>query len=297
MTLPPDLSLALRTIPALALVPADQWRIERLGSVTNRNYRLSHGKEPEWDDYVLRLPGAGTSSYLNRSAGIHNATQAAAIDIAPPVVYADAERGWQLSRFLPDCRPLTTADLADPSIRAAIGRLLGRLQGAARNFQHEMRPFAISDRYLELAPRPDLMELRRAARWLEDEIEQPAIALVPAHIDPNPTNFLLAQDGALHLIDWEFSAMADPCWDLAAIALEGSYEDGAVADLLAAAGHEASPVMRRRIDLFRCALALVASSWAYVEIAAGNDSADLEAFAMQRQVAFGRRLEALAAGT
>lgn len=303
MTLPTDLVTALQTIPALARWSPDQWQIEQLGGVTNRNYRLRHaavsltegGGEPA-ADLVLRLPGHGTSSYLDRPAGIHNNLQAAAIGIAPDFIYADAERGWLLTRFLSGCRSLAAVDLQEPSIRMGIGRLLGRLQRESGSFQHELRPFVIADRYLDLAPRAGLLTLRQRAVGIEREIEGAAIPLVPAHIDPNPTNFLLAEDGSLYLIDWEFSAMADPCWDLAAIALEGDYAVEATAALLQAAGHPADPAMMRRIELFRCALCLVASSWAYVEIVAGNGSDDLRRFAEQRQASFGQYLHRLGRG-
>ncbi|HVI90089.1 MAG TPA: choline/ethanolamine kinase family protein [Dongiaceae bacterium] len=306
MTLPTELVTALQTIPALARWSPDQWQIEQLGGVTNRNYRLrpaaalparadlQTGRAGDAAaDFVLRLPGLGTSSYLNRPAGIHNNLQAASIGIAPDFIYADAERGWQLTRFLSGCRPLAAADLQDAAIRQGIGRLLGRLQREAGVFQHELRPFTIADRYLDLAPQADLVSLRHRARGVEREIEGAAIPLVPAHIDPNPANFLLAEDGSLYLIDWEFSAMADPCWDLAAIALEGAYTLDATAALLQAAGHPADATMLHRIELFRCALCLVASSWAYVEIAAGNSSGDLRRFAAQRQASFGQYLDRL----
>jgi thiamine kinase-like enzyme len=303
MTLPADLVTALQTIPALARWSPDQWRIEQLGGVTNRNYRLrpsvarpEDGTAGETADFVLRLPGAGTSSYLTRPAGIHNSRQAAASSIAPDFIYADVTRGWQLSRFLPGCRPLVAADLQEPAIRAGIGQLLGRLQREVGAFQHVLRPFAIADRYLALAPHVRLQALRQRAGRVEQEIEGAAVPLVPAHIDPNPANFLLAEDGSLHLIDWEFSAMADPCWDLAAIALEGAYGTEATAALLGAAGYAAEPAMSWRIELFRCALCLVASSWAYVEIAAGNDSADLRHFAEQRQATFTDYLDRLGSG-
>lgn len=297
MTLPADLLTALETIPLLAAWPHSAWQVERLGGVTNRNYRLRrrlsgaslHSASAD-DDYVLRLPGLGTSSYLNRPAGIHNAALAATLDIAPPVLFSDAVRGWQLSRYLENCRPLTRADLQDSEVLSAIGRLLGRLQRLDAAFQQEMRPFAIADRYLDLAPEPRLIGLRRRAGAIEREIETAGITLVPAHIDPNPANFLIDTDGRLHLIDWEFSAMADPCWDLAAIALEGDLAPAAIGALLAAAGQPADPLMLRRLALFQCALCLVAASWCYVEMAAGNDSADLKRFAEQRRDAFAARL-------
>jgi len=298
MPLPAELDIALKAIPALAAWPAKAWQIEQLGGVTNRNYRLRRrspgGGGAIEDDFVLRLPGYGTSSYLNRPAGIYNAMQAAAIGIAPPVLFSDVNHGWQLSRYLSDSRPLEAADLRAPALRSAIGGLLGRLQRGADAFQHELRPFAIADRYLDLAPQPGLLRLRQAARPIEREIEDAGIPLVPAHIDPNPSNFLLSPDNRLYLIDWEFSAMADPAWDLAAIALEGDFTAAEAEALLAAAGRQADAPALRRLDLFRGALCLVASSWAYVEIAAGNDSIDLRYFAERREAAFADWLRILA---
>jgi thiamine kinase-like enzyme len=301
MNLPADLLLALQTIPVLADTPPSAWQIDRLGGVTNRNYRLqrhlglSPGETASSRDFVLRLPGAGTSSYLNRPAGIHNAILAAEIGIAPMVVFSDAERGWQLSRYLPGCRSLIGDDLRHGATLAAVGTLLGRLQRKGGAFQHEMRPFAISDRYLALAPEPALLRLRHQASFIEQEIETAQVRHVPAHIDPNPTNFLISRSGELHLIDWEFSAMADPCWDLATIVIEGMLPPAMIGSLLIAAGHLPDRASLRRIDLFQCALSLVASSWAYVEIAAGNADPDLRIFAAQRRDAFADWLTVLAA--
>jgi len=297
MTRPADLDAALETIPALADWPADDWQIERIGGVTNRNYRLRRrppsGGDAPADDFVLRLPGSGTSSYLNRLAGIHNATRAAAVGIAPPVLFADADRGWQLSHYLAGSRPIEAVELRRPAVLMAIGDLLGRLQREGGVFQHELRPFAIADHYLDLAPQPDLLRLRHGAQAIEQEIEGASVPLVPAHIDPNPSNFLLTEDNRLYLIDWEFSAMADPAWDLAAIALEGDLSALEINTLLSAAGYEADADTLRRLDLFRGALCLVASSWAHVEIAAGNDSVDLRRFAEHRQAALAHWLQVL----
>lgn len=282
-----DFREALGQIPNLAVVPADAWTVSRLGGITNRNYRLQYGDL----DYVLRLPGSGGHQYLDRVAGFHNAALADSIGIAPSVLFSDASRGWQLSRFLEGARSLTADDFHDPDTLMAIGGLIGRLQSSGADFHNLMRPFAISDRYLVLAPEPRLQTLRRRAAWLEAALEADMIPLVPSHIDPNPTNFLRLADGTLRLIDWEFSAMADPCWDLAAIALDTDLDSREVDRLLAGAGHADASSLHRHLALFKTALCLVAASWAFVEIAAGNDAPDLRDFAEQRLAAFAAGLE------
>lgn len=292
MSLPPDLLLALTGIPLLAAVPVADWSVARLGGITNRNYRLCHLQSGR--DYVLRLPGAGGDQYLNRAAGIHNAILAAEIGIAPAVLFADETQGWQVTAFLPDAVPLQSADFHDPDMLAAVGHIIGKLQRSGAAFQHEMRPFVISDRYLSLAPEPRLQQLRWAAGWLETAIEGPGHPLVPGHIDPNPTNFLRLPDDSLWLIDWEFSARADPFWDIGAIALDNELNAAEIDSLLAAAGHAVTPQAVLRVAHFKTALCLVAASWAFVEITAGNQTADLRDFAEQRLSAFAGGLADLA---
>ena len=292
MSLPPDLRLALTSIPLLAAIPVADWSVTRLGGITNRNYRLCHPQSGR--DYVLRLPGAGGDQYLNREAGIHNAALAAGIGIAPAVLFADETQGWQVTAFLPDAVSLQSADFHDPDTLAAVGRIIGKLQASGAAFQHEMRPFVISDRYLWLAPEPRLHRLRQAAGWLEAAIEGPGHPLVPAHIDPNPTNFLRLPDDSLWLIDWEFSARADPFWDIGAIALDNDLTEAEIDRLLVAAGHAVTPQSVLRVAHFKTALCLVAASWAFVEIAAGNETADLRDFAEQRLSAFAAGLADLA---
>ena len=48
-------------------------------------------------------------------------------------------------------------------------------------------------------------------------LEASPAALVPCHNDPWPGNLLDADgpDGRIYLIDWEYSGMNDPMWDLA----------------------------------------------------------------------------------
>ncbi|MDY0885046.1 choline kinase family protein [Dongia soli] len=291
MSLPADLHLALKSIPLLAAVPVAEWSIARLGGITNRNYRLCH--ERSGRDYVLRLPGAGGGQYLNRPAGIHNAALAADIGIAPAVLFADETRGWQVTAFLPNAISLQSADFQDGESLAAVGRVIGRLQRSGAAFQHEMRPFAISDRYLSLAPEPRLQRLRQEAAWLDAAIEGSDHSLVPSHIDPNPSNFLRLPDRSLWLIDWEFSARADPFWDIGAIALDNDLDEAQIDWLLAASGYAVTPQSALRVAHFRTALCLVAASWAFVEIAAGNETADLRDFAEQRLSAFATGLAVL----
>src|SRR5438552_10094558 len=69
--------------------------ITRLGGLTNRVFRVDHSGE----QYVLRLPGAGTAEYINRANEAQAARAAAKAGVSPDVLYADAATGIMVTRL------------------------------------------------------------------------------------------------------------------------------------------------------------------------------------------------------
>lgn len=51
------------------------------------------------------------------------------------------------------------------------------------------------------------------------------VSVKPCHNDLVAENFLKAEDGTIYLIDWEYSGMNDPMWDIAALFLESNFTD------------------------------------------------------------------------
>ena len=269
MTADSTLHRLLSSVPLLAERLADSWQVRPLAGMTNRNWRLTAGDA----DYVLRAPGASSQRYLSRAQEFHNVAIAADLGIAPPLLYADAATGVTLQPFLADARALTPEDFAAPAIARKIGALLARLHRSGRTFQGEMQAFPIIDTYMKLAADDRLRRLRARAEPIRTALEAHPVPLVPSHIDPNPANFLLRADGRLMLIDWEYSAMCDPAWDLAAVGMEGRM-DAAARDALAD-GYGAMP-SAERLRLMRAALHLVAGSWTYAEIEGSNAAPGLD---------------------
>jgi hypothetical protein len=74
-----EIARVLAAIPAFAGTTMDRPEVERIGGLTNRNYKITIGPK----SYVLRLAGAGTSEYIDREAEAHNARVAAAAGWAP----------------------------------------------------------------------------------------------------------------------------------------------------------------------------------------------------------------------
>lgn len=89
-------------------------RIERLGGLTNRVYRLG--------DHVLRLPGPGTAAYVDRADEGVAASEAARIGVSPALVYFNCRSGVMVTEFVHDAETMNPAafrNRADALDRAA----------------------------------------------------------------------------------------------------------------------------------------------------------------------------------
>jgi len=278
-----EIVATLARLPPFAGRPLDGLQIERLASLTNRNYKLSIGGEA----YVLRIAGAGTHHYIDRAAEARNAGLAASIGIAPELLYLDPQSGLMLTRFIAGGAPLQAADLQHPELlRSAIG-LLKRLHGSGLVFAGRMDLFPKLDEYIALAAQKgwpaglDLTPIRRQAEAARAALEGAEMPFVPSHVDPVPHNFVRGSS-ALYLIDWEYAAMAEPMWDLAAVSIEAELDAALERILLDEYFGGAAPRQTGRFALYKASLNLIAAAWAVVQIVDGNQSADFVAFAHRR---------------
>jgi thiamine kinase-like enzyme len=278
-----EITAALARIPHFAGRPPGSLRIEPLASLTNRNYKVRIGR----DAYVLRIAGEGTERYIDRAAEARNARLAASIGIAPELLYLDPQSGLMLTRFIDGGAPLLAADMQRLDVlRSAVG-LLKRLHGSALAFVGRMDLFPKLDEYIALATQRgwpaglDLTPIRRQAETARAALERAAIPFVPSHVDPVPHNFVQGSS-SLYLLDWEYAAMAEPMWDLAAVSIEAELDAELDRVLLDAYFGSAAAQQAGRFALYKASLNLLAAAWAIVQIVDGNPSADFAAFARQR---------------
>src|SRR4051794_31926456 len=71
-------------------------RLSRLGGLTNRNYRV----DLDGQSLVLRIPGEGTSAYIDRAVEKHNAEVAARAGVNAEVLHFDAGDGVMVCRYV-----------------------------------------------------------------------------------------------------------------------------------------------------------------------------------------------------
>jgi thiamine kinase-like enzyme len=258
--------------------------VTRLGGLTNKVFRVDCNS----DSYVLRLPGPGTDDYIDRGLEAAALREAARAGIAPDLVFADAGSGVMVSQFL-EARTMSPALFKSvPGAPARAGQILRKLHTSGAVFKHQFDLFGMMDEYLKALPggQAQLPEgyqkaLREAVKLRRLLATKPA-PRVACHCDPLADNFL--DDGKrMWLVDWEFSGMNDPMWDLADVSVEAGFDAGQDAAMFTAYfGREAASAERGRIAVYKAMCDLLWTLWGLNQHANGNTADDFMAYANRR---------------
>jgi aminoglycoside phosphotransferase (APT) family kinase protein len=173
-------------------------------------------------DWVVRIDGVDPVRLgLNRSAEWRCLVVAARARLAPRPVYRNPELGVLVCEYHAPRPAPESADALE-----AIASLLRQIHRLPR-IHYRLDPMARARRYLELAGHRDMPPtLVQALERLQAEPVVPCLC----HNDLLGANRLRSADGLLAL-DWEYAAMGDPLFDLAAI-IEGDCLDNAAAQAL-----------------------------------------------------------------
>ena len=301
---------ALARLPFFEGVRLEGVGLERLGgALTNISYKVVTGG----GSYVLRLAGEGTCDYVDRASEGHNARAAAAAGVNVEVLHFDASDGTMLTRFVEGAtmEGVGNGFALEPgaTVRAALA--LGRVHRMQRVFRSRFDVFVKIRGYLDLLrelgmPLPeDCYELEREAEMVRRALEASPVPLAPCHNDPWPGNFLDSR-GRLYVIDWEYSGMNDPVWDLGDLSVEAGL--GPEQDRLMMEAYYDGAVPRTsysRLEIYKALSDLHWALWGFVQHASGNPVEDFQVYALGRlerckarmgSAGFGRHLGAVLAG-
>ncbi|WP_434618948.1 phosphotransferase [Tabrizicola sp. M-4] len=267
-----------RGIPALAGFAGVP---ERLGGLTNRVWHMGA--------HILRIPGEGTAEYIDRANEAVAARAAAAAGVSPEVVHVDPASGVMVTRFIPDCVTMTPAlfrSRAGSPARAA--RAFRQLHDSGQIFPARFDIFAMIDDYSALlATKAMALPEGYEAAVAEAQAVRAALAvhpvpLVPCHCDPLCENFL--DTGArMWIVDWEYSGMNDPMWDLGDLSVEAGFDAAQDEELLTAYfGGPAHPADRGRMVIYKAMCDLLWTLWGLIQHANGNPADDFMAYATGR---------------
>lgn len=200
-------------------------------------------------EWVYRHPGAGTELMIDRKAEKAALETAAKLGLDSTFVFENPRRGWKISRFVPNCRNLDAHDDAQLRTAMEMARRVHK-SGAEveRRFSFYDEGRAYEQAILERGPInvADWNEMSGQAERLNALLIADGGEPVLCHNDFFGLNFLVADDGEVSFIDWEYAGMGDYANDFGTFAVcEQLSEKEMDRALFHYFGREATPEERR----------------------------------------------------
>ncbi|MEO0980242.1 MAG: choline/ethanolamine kinase family protein [Pseudomonadota bacterium] len=277
----PDIQDAFKAHPELHDICGRVLGAVSQAGLSNRVYRL----ETDRGAFFLRLPRAETAGMVNRDDEAENIKCAAGIGVALRPLFCEPAAGLLLTRAV------DTVSAAPEVMATRLGNVLGTLHASTKTFRGALDPDKVIDaqkRTLVADGRTgaDVAELENVLRALRSlDGTRSGGPAVPSHGDPSPGNCLMTSD-RLWLIDWEYSAMAEPAWDLAYASLEHGFSVAEEGYFLKAYRHSAGDLLcpsPREFDVMKAKCDVVSALWGLEQLRQGSDKTDFLAFARARR--------------
>ena len=209
--------------------------IVMLGGMTNSNFLITTSNVDGPDNqYVLRIPGLNSNNMINRLWEIKNQILASDFGLNVPTVYFNENNGIKITKFLKGAETLKPNTIKE-HIKDIVKRLR-ELHTSNLKFQNEFNPFLELDKYLRLVKKENLnvfnddleksiiffKELEKHIYKINQSKYGSNLFLKPTHGDLVSEN-ILYDNGKIYIIDWEYSGLNDPLWDIASLFLENNF--------------------------------------------------------------------------
>jgi thiamine kinase-like enzyme len=275
---------ALRSAPQFSkVVSAD--RITRLGGLTNMVHRVDLADQ----SVVVRIPGENTEEYIDRAVEKHNAEAAARADVSAEVLYANAATGVMITRTIEGIETMTP-DLfrSRTGSPGRAGVALAKLHASGETFQFRFELFSMIEDYLKVLSTKDVTlpegyhDVVASAMPVQKVLAAADLPLAPCHCDPLCENFL--DDGAkMWIVDWEYSGMNDPMWDLGDLSVEAGMDAAQDTEMMEAYfGRVPTAAETGRMVIYKAMCDLLWTLWGLIQHADNNPAEDFWAYATGR---------------
>ena len=269
---------ARATLKGIPLLAGYDGPLERLGGLTNLVFKAG--------DFCLRIPGKGTEEYINRANEAVAAREAAKAGVSPEVLHVDQGTGVMVTRFIAGAQTMSPEKFRTrPGSPARAGKAFRALHGSGAVFPFRFELFAMIDDYLKVLSTKDVAlpagyhDVVREAGTVRAALAAHPLPLAACHCDPLCENFLDTGE-RMWIVDWEYSGMNDPLWDLGDLSVEGKFDTAQEEEMMRAYfGGEAKPAERGRIVIYKAMCDLLWTLWGLIQLANNNPVEDFRAYA------------------
>ena len=257
-----------------SLLSADEeiQSVEQLGGMTNQNYLVKTSS----NQYIVKFFGKGTDKLIDRKNEKFNIELLKDLKLDVENYLFDIEAGIKVNQYIENAETLDSATIKTKFEK--IAPILQTIHASGKELKGEFAPFEEIKKYESLIQGeisyPNYEAVRKSVLSLKNELEKIGIEKKSCHIDLVPENFIEGPDGHLYLIDWEYSSMNDPMWDLAALFLESEFTPEEEADFLAYYEGDKTPVSREKIRIYKILQDIIWSLWTIYKEENGADFGD-----------------------
>ncbi len=251
--------------------------------MTNENFicTLSNG-----NNFVIRLPGRGTDTMISRRDEYKNHDLISELELNTEILFFDAGTGTKITRYINNTF-LQNQSLSSRIPYACLA--LKKLHNSGIHFDNKFDFFNkielyetisknlcifLCDDYKEMKNR--MLKNQEFLYWKTD--------WKPCHNDPVMENFLMDGDLRIYLIDWEYSGMNNPLWDIASFALENNLNKEEEVYLWNCywEGNFPTQTILEKLELFKICQDLLWYVWAKIKESQGEDLFDYAEMRLKR---------------
>lgn len=243
--------------------------VEKLGGMTNNNYLVVTTNKK----YIVKFFGKGTEKLINRQAEKHNLEKLRSLELDVENYIFDIDEGIKVNEYIEDATTFDANYLK--AKKEEIAKILQKVHGSGKELEGEFRIFDEIEKYESLIKGEIhysyYEKIRKKVFALREHLEELGLENKSCHTDLVPENFIEDKNGRIYLIDWEYSAMNDPMWDLAALFLESNFKKSEEGEFFKYYYSEKTPVSVAKIMIYKILQDFLWSLWTIYKEENGAD--------------------------
>ncbi|PMC00206.1 MULTISPECIES: phosphotransferase family protein [Streptococcus] len=256
--------------------------VEQLGGMTNQNYLVKTTNK----QYIVKFFGKGTEKLINRQDEKYNLELLKDLDLDVKNYLFDIVAGIKVNEYIESAITLDSTSIKTKFDK--IAPILQTIHSSGKELRGEFAPFEEIKKYESLIeekiPYANYEAVRKEVFSLEKRLADLGVDRKSCHIDLVPENFIESPQGRLYLIDWEYSSMNDPMWDLAALFLESEFSLQEEEAFLSRYESDQTPVSSEKIAIYKILQDTIWSLWTVYKEEQGADFGDYGVSRYQRAI-------------
>lgn len=216
-----------------------------MGGMSNYTYVI----DVDGTLHTFRIPGKNAEQFVDRDIEAYHLKLIEPLKLNNETIYTDIENGYKIAKYI-EGKPLHELDPLN--YLDAASKVLKTIHQSRIESKYDYAPFDRLEKYEKLVKGYDHQHTTRYYSYkntlmsYKDFLDQFDKTLT--HGDAQISNFVVQED-ALRLMDWEFTGMNDPYYDIACFG--NNNFDHALALLPVYLGHEPTDDEHNRLHLWR----------------------------------------------